>query len=125
MSNENGNKPHDLDPAKQFPFYPPEYWMITEGWTEVIEESKVEIGSQGRTLTSTRQSTRAICVHPLAHYAAGRTHGLRNYAILNSVPITKKLYDWWIDITVPQAAQQATEITEKVLEEKNAETKLS
>lgn len=114
--NGNGGAPQPFDPAKQFPFYPPEWWMVTEQWTELIEESKVDPNSLGRTFTKTRTFTRAIAVHPLAHHTAGMAHGLANYAIINSVPITKKLYDWWVDVTTPPAAKKAEETKAKVID---------
>lgn len=101
---QNGNVAHG-DPAKQFPFYPPEYWMVTEEWTQTFEESKVDPNSQGRTIVQKMGTTRAICTHPLAHHVAGLATGIRGYKIVYAVPITKKMYDWWVSMTAPTKPQ--------------------
>lgn len=106
------------DPTKRYPFYPPEYWMITERWREKIEESKVDPGSQGRTFIQVRELTRAIACHPLAHHVAGLANGLSGYVIISQVPITKKLFDWWVMMTTPPEKKEIDEIATKIESEK-------
>src|SRR6267143_6983858 len=135
MSGRNGGDPSN-DPAKQFPFWPPEYWMITERWIQVLEESKVDPTSQGRTMVRTMCVSRAIATHHLAHHTAGLAHGIADYAIIAMVPITKKLYDWWVDVNTPrevkdrlstnqQVSQMADEIEAGIGGQDDAEEKFS
>lgn len=102
-SSSNGSVVHG-DPAKQFPFYPPEYWMVSEEWTQTFQESKVDPNSQGRAIVQKVGTTRAIAVHPLAHHVAGLASGIKNYRIIYAITITKKMYEWWVGITTPQSA---------------------
>lgn len=110
MSDEkkNGN-----GPGLQYPFTPPEYWMITEEWIEVAESGSALNDTLKRAAMRMKR-TRAIQTHPLAHHMVGMVNGQQGYSIIYAVPITKKLFDWWVSMFEQPAITKVDEIAKKV-----------
>jgi hypothetical protein len=110
MSDEkkNGN-----GPGLQYPFTPPEYWMITEETIRVVETGSA-LDNSLRQAPMRIKRTRAIQTHPLAHQMVALANGDEHYSIIYAVPITKKLFDWWVSMFEPVAATKVNEIADKV-----------
>lgn len=122
MSDEkkNGN-----GPGLQYPFYPPEYWMITEEYIQIVESGSA-LDNTLRRAPMRMKRTRAIQTHPLAHHMMGMVNGIEGYAIIEALPITKKLFDWWVGMFEQPAIAKVDEIATKIENEEreNAEEKL-
>lgn len=110
MSEEkkNGN-----GPGLKYPFTPPEYWMITEEFIQIVESGSALDGSL-RKAPMRMKRTRAIQTHPLAHHMVGMVNGIEGYSIAYAVPITKKLFDWWVSMFEPPAIAKVNEIADRV-----------
>lgn len=113
MSDEKKN---GSGPGLQYPFTPPEYWMITEEFIQIVESGSA-LDNSLRRAPMRMKRTRAIQTHPLAHHMVGMVNGIEGYAIIEALPITKKLFDWWVSMFEQPTNVKVDEIVTRVEKE--------
>lgn len=110
MSSTNGNKPEEKSP-----FLQEEYWMVTGTWKQLFE-----VPGQDGIVGSNKQIVERVFVtevtnkHPAVH--CSEMVQVRNqYAVMETLPIPKKVYDWIMGPAKTQVDEIASRV-EKELE---------
>ncbi len=113
-------------PRIHFPEFPVEWWMITGEWYEQVQEASIATAenpnASGRVFMKRRCATTVFNQHPILFSIVNLMAGRGEYAVLEALPITKKMYDFVMSGQNPpeeSAAAQASEIAQRIDAEKN------